>query len=150
MKESPGMRKLNELLRSSPLVAGGFMGDDRRSVSEVIDADACELSRLGIGAERIAVRMQEITDRATEALGTWVRLDEWREAKIAEARGRLPCPWPHRAEFRKRVTTLRMKDSGRTFEWSDLNIHFVAAHGFFEGRGSTFRTEPAELVAALF
>jgi hypothetical protein len=126
------------------------MGDDPRSVSEVIDADAGALFHLGVSGKRIAVRMKEITERAAEALGNWTPLDEWREAKIDEARGWIPCPWPHGGAFRKRVTTLRLKDSGRTLRWSDLNIHFIAAHGFFEGRGSTFRAEPADLVAALF
>jgi hypothetical protein len=35
-------------------------------------------------------------------------------------------------------------------QWSDLSIHLIGAHGFFEGRGSFFRLEPAELVAILF
>jgi hypothetical protein len=150
MKESPDIGKLNDVLRTSPLVAGGFMGDDPRSVSEVIEADAAELFRLGVSARDLAIKMEEITDRAGEELGAWARLDDRREAKTDEARGWTPCPWPHGGAFRKRVTTLRLRDSGRTVQWSDLNIHFIAAHGFFEGKGSSFRTEPADLAAALF
>ena len=48
MKESPQNKKLEEILRSSKLVAGGFMGNDDRSVSEIIDSDKNELSRLGL------------------------------------------------------------------------------------------------------
>jgi hypothetical protein len=39
MKESPDNQKLEQLLRSSKLVAGGFMGSDTRTFSEVTDAD---------------------------------------------------------------------------------------------------------------
>jgi hypothetical protein len=47
MKESPDNQKLEQLLRSSKLVAGGFMGSDTRTFSEVTDADSAELARLG-------------------------------------------------------------------------------------------------------
>ena len=40
MKESPQTKMLEEMLRSSKFVAGGFMGTDRRSVSEIIDSDS--------------------------------------------------------------------------------------------------------------
>jgi hypothetical protein len=34
--------------------------------------------------------------------------------------------------------------------WSDLSLHFIEAHGFFQGKGSPFRLEPRGLVEALF
>ena len=60
MKKSPRMRKLEEMLRSSVLVVGGFMGNDRRPIMEVIEADGKALSRLRVTAEQVAERMQEI------------------------------------------------------------------------------------------
>jgi len=150
MKKSPRMRKLEEMLRSSVLVVGGFMGDDRRPIMEVIEADGKALSRLHVTAEQVAQRMQEITDAAIEGLGTWVKIDDVREAKVEEARGWIPCPWSDAHRFRKRVTTLRRTDSGQAVQWSDLSIHFIGTHTFFEGKGSFFRIEPAELVRALF
>ena len=95
MKESPESKKLEEVLRSSKLVAGGFMGRDNRSISEVISSDAAELSRLGYSIEQIAKRMQEITDAATKALGNWIDVDEKLRAMVEEAKGPLVCPWPH-------------------------------------------------------
>jgi hypothetical protein len=62
----------------------------------------------------------------------------------------LVCPWPHPARFAKRVTTIRTAKTGRTIKWSDLNIHLIAEHGFFEGKGSTFRIEPGELIKVIF
>lgn len=150
MKQSPDMQKLEQILRSSTLVGGGFMGSDPRSVVDVIEADATELFRLGVTPEQLGARMTEITEAAGKGLGTWVKIDEAREAVIDEARGQMVCPWPHEARFRKTVTTVRRTDCGQTVRWSDLNAHLIAVHGFFEGRGSTFRIDPALLVRVIF
>ncbi|MHC4744202.1 MAG: hypothetical protein ACYS8Z_19975 [Planctomycetota bacterium] len=150
MKESPDNQKLEELLRSSRLAAGGFMGDDTRSVFEVIDADAAALCGLGFTAEQLAERMQEITKIATAGLGIWVQVGERLEAKVDEVKGFLTCPWPHPGQFAKRITQLRVIETGQSISWSDLNIHLIAEHGFFEGKGSMFRIEPTELAAIIF
>ena len=150
MKQSPDSTKLDNVLRSSILVAGGFMGNDNRSVTEVIDMDAGQLSALGVTASQLAERMRQITDRAASGQGTWVEIDADRQAMVDDTRGLLPCPWPHQGYYSKRVTTLKRTDSGKTIRWSDLNVHLIGAHGFFEGRGSLFRIEPAEAVKMLF
>jgi len=150
MKQSPDMQKLEAMLRSSVFVAGGFMGADSRCVTEVIDADAAELARLGVTAQQVAARMQEVTDAAAKGLENWVSIGGAQEARVEEARGVIPCPWSDAHHACKRVTMVRRKDSDRLIRWSDLNIHMIGVHTFFEGVGSSFRVEPAELVAALF
>ncbi|MHC4656869.1 MAG: hypothetical protein ACYS91_17895 [Planctomycetota bacterium] len=150
MKESPHDRKLEELLRSSRLAAGGFMGHDIRSVSEVIDADAAELSRLGFTKDQVAERMRQITQVAISGLGTWVQVGDDLEGKVDEAKGRLICPWPHKGKLAKRITVVKVIKTGESIRWSDLNTHLISEHGFFEGKGSNFRIEPRELVQIIF
>ena len=150
MKESPQTRRLEQMLRSSKLVAGGFMGTDSRSVAEIIDADTRELSRLGYTAEQIVSRMQTITNTAKAGFENWVRIDDERQAVVQEARGFTICPWPHSGHCAKRVTTVERLDSGETIHFSDLNIHMIGRHGFFEGKGSAFRIEPEKLVGVIF
>ncbi|MHC4148733.1 MAG: hypothetical protein ACYSR5_04535 [Planctomycetota bacterium] len=150
MKRSPQMQRLEEVLRSSKLVAGGFMGSDTRSVAEIIEADAAKTAQLGVTAEKLAARMQEITGIAKTGLGNWVKVDEGLEAVVDEAKGAIVCPWPHPGRFAKRITTARLVESGRSVRWADLNIHLIARHGFFEGKGSAFRLEPDELVKIIF
>ncbi|MHC4087296.1 MAG: hypothetical protein ACYSWZ_15865 [Planctomycetota bacterium] len=150
MKESPQDRKLQELLRSSRLVAGGFMGHDSRSVSEVIDADAVELSRLGFTKEQVAERMRQITKVAISGLGTWVPVGEDLEGKVDEAKGWLICPWPHKGQVAKRITVVKVIETSESIRWSDLNTHLIGEHGFFEGKGSNFRIEPKELIRIIF
>lgn len=150
MKQGPEVQELDIALRASTLVAGGFMGNDPRSVTEVIDSDAGELSRLGMTDKGLAARMEEITEKAAKAQGTWVEVCPGCDAQVDETRGAMPCPWRHRGRYFKRVTTFKHQDSGKVIRWSDLNIHMIGEHGFFEGKGSMFRIEPADLVRMLF
>ncbi|MCU0917084.1 MAG: hypothetical protein MUC88_21350 [Planctomycetes bacterium] len=150
MRQGPEIEHLDADLRRSTLVAGGFMGADPRSVADVIDADAGELSRLGVTARELASRMREVTNQAARAQGVWTEVDPEHEAQVDEARGALPCPWRHRGRYFKRITTIRRKGSDDILRWSDLSLHMIDAHGFFEGKGSMFRVEPAALVQMLY
>lgn len=125
------------------------MGADTRSVAEIIDDDAAEMAKLGFTAKQVASAMRAITETAKAGLGNWVRIDDLRQAVVDEARGFSICPWPHPGRYVKRVTTVERLDTGETIRWSDLNIHLIAAHGFFEGKGSPYRIEPAKLIALI-
>jgi hypothetical protein len=145
------MQKLEEMLHSSQIVAGGFYGDDRRALEEIIDSDVAAVTALGLTVGQIAERMKDITRKAAAGLGMWVDLPDGKRALVDEAKGSLICPWPD-DEFtcRKRVTTLEETASGKTVLWTDLSIHLIEQHGFFEGKGSPFRIEPDHLVELLF
>jgi hypothetical protein len=177
MKESPQMKQLEEILRSSKMVAGGFMGSDNRSLPEIIEADMAEVAKSGFSLAQITTRMKEITSAAILGLGNWVLIpfrgmqpittdvvtitehtttEEEQAAthelktRVEEAKGSLVCPWPHPGRFAKRVTEVQLIKTGETIMWSDLNIHMIAEHGFFEGKGSSFRIEPDELIKIIF
>ena len=150
MKQSPQDKKLEEVLHSSLLVAGGFMGTDGRTAQEVIEADAAVLEAMGVSAARLAQRMRDVTAAAETGLGTWVDWPGGLRAMVEDYKGNLVCPWPHAGQYHKRVTTVECPQTQKTLMWTDLNVHLIEAHGFFEGRGSVFRIEPAEAVRLLF
>jgi hypothetical protein len=150
MKKSPDTQKLEQILKSAAISSVGFLGTDTRSLAEIVDADLAELARLNYTPQQIAEKMQQITDKATNALGNWTPIDDTRRAMIFEAKGRIPCPWPHAGNFAKRVTILKNTKTGSEIKWSDLNIHLIAEHNFFEGRGSDFRVEPKEIIEMIF
>lgn len=150
MKNSPQINRLESILRSSKLVSGGFLGEDSRGVIEIIESDIAEIAGLGYSLEQISMRMKEITEEAIPFLGNWAKIDELRQAKVDEAKGFLVCPWPHPGKYAKRVTELRHLESNKAVKWSDLNIHLIAEHGFFEGKGSVFRINPGELIRVIF
>lgn len=138
------------MLQPSKFSAEGFMGTDTRSVWEIIDADASEMAKLGRTREEVAQRMQELTDLGKPALEDWIAVGENLEVRVEDHRGAVPCPWPHRVRCVKRITTVQYKPTGKTIRWSDLNIHLIKEHGFFEGQGASFRLEPKELIGIIF
>lgn len=150
MKKTPRLQTLTDLLGSSQLVSGGFLGTDTRELDEMIAADAAVLVEAGCTAIEIADRMQEITDAAIRGLGTEVEIPGGQRAFIDEVKGVMICPWPD-DDFRcaKRVTTLQDSTTGESIHWTDLNIHLIREHGFFEGKGSPFRLEPLQLARLL-
>lgn len=150
MKMSPQRQRLEELLNSSKIVVGGFKGTDQRDVETIIDEDVSVLSSADITLNRLADKMRSITDKAAKGLGTWVDIDQRSKAKTDEAKGSLICPWPHTGQYLKRNTVFYRKDLEEGVKWTDLGIHMIQEHGFFQGRGSNFRTEPAKLIRLLF
>ena len=150
MKQSPEMQRLEEVLRSSAIVAGSFMGADRRPVQEVIDTDLAEIARLGYTAPQLAARMKELTDLSIPRLGNWVDVDDKLKVASQDYKGQIVCPWPHPVRLAKRVTTAKRLDTKDSIRWTDLNIHMIAEHNFFEGRGSAFRIDPKKLITVIF
>ncbi|NLW11596.1 MAG: hypothetical protein GX028_06225, partial [Clostridiaceae bacterium] len=49
----------------------------------------------------------------------------------------------------KRETRVRRLDTGVMMRWTDLNVHMIREHGFFEGHGSKYRLDPLELARFL-
>jgi hypothetical protein len=151
MKESPKEKNLDDMLHSTALVAGGFMGIDPRHPYEVIEHDTAVLEKLGFCLKRLANRMRELTEQAKPRLGNWVEAVPGKlRVKSDDCKGGLICPWPHPGVFEKSITTAERLDTGRTLVWTDLNIHMIAEHGFFEGKGAFFRVEPDDAVQILF
>jgi len=150
MKQSPQDKNLEGMLRSGRLVAGGFLGTDPRHLEDIIAEDAAVLQRLGYHASQVAARMQDLRDLARPGLGTWIQGEEVLAVKSEDYKGVIVCPWPHEGRYEKRITTAHRLDTGQSMSWSDLNIHFIRDHGFFEGRGAFFRIEPEELINVIF
>lgn len=150
MKRTPRMQKIEELMRSDRIVAGGLLGHDQRPVEEIIEADEAELARLDVTREALAERMTALRDRALAELGNTVSVGDKLDVWADDNRGMLICPFGDGTHCHKTVTYALRHDTGEQVQWADLNIHLVANHGFFEGRGSAFRMEPARLVEVLF
>ena len=137
-------------MRSSKFSASGFLGTDKRNLWEIIDTDAAAIAKAGRTMEEVAQRMQEITNLGKAGLGDWVAVRPELEVSVDDNRGMVPCPWPHHVRCLKRITTVRHTGSGRKIMWSELNIHLIKAHGFFEGKGAPFRIEPRALLDMIF
>ena len=97
----------------------------------------------------IARAMKRFRKEGEKGLGEFIPLEPHFEVRVDGARGKLPCPFEHPGLFRKMNTTVKNLELNREIIYSDLNIHMIEAHGFYEGRGSFFRTDPKDLVDIL-
>jgi hypothetical protein len=130
------------------LTRDGFLGDDPRRVSEIIDADRAALDRVGVPPDHIADRLQQIADAAMPALGATVHVLGLRAA-YRDAMGRIACPFGTCGVFPKGEIELTGPDADRTVRFTPLSVHLIREHAFFEGRGSRYHLDPVPLARLL-
>jgi len=149
MKETPQMKQITANMRPGVITLEGFLGTDYRSLDDIINEDDGAVSRMGLTHEEIARRMMELKQAGEAGLGEFIKVRPHFEVKVDSVRGKLPCPFSHPGIYRKTNTTVVNTKQGREITYTDLHIHMIEAHGFYEGRGSRFRLEPKELVEIL-
>ncbi|NLX82280.1 MAG: hypothetical protein GXZ04_00455 [Clostridiales bacterium] len=147
MKQNPKDIPVVESLRAGILTRDGFMGEDTRPFTQIIMDDAALLASAGFTLQEITDKMAELTKAGLTATGAPVDYQGF-IITVEEYMGKLSCPFrDHRAP--KRNTEV-INQHGQRMSWTDLSIHLIKAHGFFQGKGSPYRLEPDELAAFLF
>ena len=149
MKQNPELKLIEENMMPGALSAHGFIGDDSRNLTDILRDDASSLKQIGITQQALADRMQELTDFGAQGLGRPVPMDGIYEIEVEDFRGKLPCPFRDNAKIDKRHARVRRLDTGAVMRWTDLNIHMIREHGFFEGHGSIYRLDPIKLASFL-
>lgn len=127
----------------------GFLGDDSRTLTEIIDWDDREVKRLGVTHTDIVTRMAELREAGRRGLGNCVSVPPNFEVRVESVRGKLPCPFGHPGLIRKTFTIVRNLAADKTITFTDINMHMIGEHCFYEGKGGPFRLDPAELVEVL-
>jgi len=145
VKQSPELDRVEQNMRPMYLCAEGFLGRDPRKLIEILTEDQGTVNSLGLNHEAIAQRLMSITERARDGWGDPVVVEGRFEVEVHEARGKIPCPWGHPGLYRKTHVKLENRGTGETLVWSDLAIHLIEEHGFYQGRGSPYRLEPSEV-----
>jgi hypothetical protein len=149
MKQTVQMDKIQANMRKGVLTLEGFLGTDTRKLVDILVDDDAEVRRLGVTHAEIARRMIELKEAGEKGLGEFINAGKNIEVKVDSVRGRLPCPFGDPGIFGKVNTTVRDKLTGQEMTFTDLHIHMIKTHGFYEGKGSRFRLEPAQLVELL-
>lgn len=148
MKQTPKMKKIQEDMAPGAYSADGFLGDDTRNLEDILREDSEKVEAMGLSHRKIASAMREFTEKARLMPGVTVREGDF-EITVDDHRGYIPCPFSDNERAIKTNTLLLNRKLGKTAYWSELNIHMIEKHGFYEGRGSRFRTEPEELAKIL-
>ena len=124
-----------------------FLGSDTRLIAQIIESDEAELRAAGLGADELARAMRRLTEKGMESLGDEVQADGFL-VRVEEYMGQIGCPFKHAVREAKRNTTA-VDPRGRVMTWTDMSIHLIARHGFFQGEGSDYRLETLELAEFL-
>ena len=141
MKENPIDSKVRQDMQER------FLGSDTRLIAQIIESDEAELRAAGLGADELARAMRRLTEKGMESLGDEVQADGFLE-RVEEYMGQIGCPFKHAVREAKRNTTA-VDPRGRVMTWTDMSIHLIERHGFFQGEGSDYRLEPLELAEFL-
>ena len=148
MKQSPHLLEVEALMGPGALTRDGFLGEDARSLLQILTHDDNKAASLGYTHEELGEVMLGYTNLALAAMGAPV----W-EGPICvrgyEAMGQMPCPFAHPGLFPKAIIKARRDDCSRKLEWAALSAHLIKEHGFYGGLGSVFRVDP-ESAASFF
>lgn len=149
MKQSEQTKRIHENMKPGVISLSGFLGNDTRELQQIIEEDNGIVSRMDLTHADIAARMQEFRNAGSAGLGEYITVFSRFEVRVESVRGKLPCPFGDPGIFPKTNITVRNTRSGREITFTDLNIHMIREHGFYEGHGSPFRLNPEDLAAIL-
>jgi len=149
MKQTVELKKAQERMAAGVITRDGFLGTDRRNLVDILIADDGEVKRLNVTHQGIAARMIALRDAGMQGLGEFLDVEGHFEVRVDSVRGKLPCPFGDPGVFPKTNVSVRNSALSRELLFTDLSIHMIYAHGFYEGRGNPFRLEPRDLVEVL-
>lgn len=149
MKQSPSEKNLRRNLGPSKFSAEGFLGQDLRPVDEIVADDLRALERSGVSLADLLGALRHAYETARQALGAEVEIRPGVTSVFYESRGRIPSPFRNGRSYEKGEAVVTDHASGRKMVLTDLGLALIERHGFFQGRGSRYRIEPAEAIEVL-
>ena len=149
MKQTPAYDHIQQQMRPGVITLDGFLGTDERNLIDIISEDDGTVRQHGLTHEAIASRMSEFRDKGLAGLNEFISVDADFDVRVDSLRGKLPSPFGGPGMYGKVNTTVVNKRLNKQITYTDLHIHFIKDHGFYEGKGSPFRLEPAQLIVIL-
>ncbi|MBN1409536.1 MAG: hypothetical protein JW969_01735 [Spirochaetales bacterium] len=144
MKESPELKKARRKMTAGVITAEGFLGNDNRTLSDIIGNDEETMEALHLDWEKIAAVLRELLEKGLAGLGKQVEVGDLWTIVADDARGKLPCPFGD-GMHKKQSILITDKSTGKKYLINDLTVHLIKAHHFLQGKGSSHRIEPADL-----
>ena len=149
MQKKHSLDALEQTLRQASATREGLLGRDERGLAAILQADDEAIRQRGLTHAYIARHLLALRQAGWEGLGEPVSVPPHFEVRVDAARGTLPCPFGDQGSFAKVNTTVHNLERGKEITFTDLNIHLIAAHGFYEGHGAQFRLDPEQLIDTL-
>ncbi len=141
-KFSPVDRDLHDRLCPTRFSGSGFLGDDSRDWEEIVAADKQALAKHGVRIDHLIAALRNVFEAAVHAQGDEVVVAPGVTATCLECRGRVPSPFRGEGTFAKHQVRVHRSSGEQCFVLTQLGLHLIERHHFFQGRGSPFRVDP--------
>lgn len=149
MKQNPEMEIVQQNMQPGVITLQGFLGNDHRDLVQIIDEDEAIIESIEVTSAQITARMDYFKEQGAKGLGEFIDVDSHFAVRVDSVRGKLRCPFEHPGLIPKTNITVKNLKSHREITYTEMNIHCIREHGFFEGKGSFFRIEPEAIVEIL-
>jgi hypothetical protein len=149
MKQTVQMKEIQEKMKPGVITRDGFLGSDGRNLVDILTEDDAEVKRLNLTHTQIAERMRELRNAGKKGLGDYISVAPHFEVRVDMVRGKLPCPFGHPGLIQKTNIQVRNLKKNLEITFTDMHIHMIGEHGFYEGKGSNFRLEVRDLIDIL-
>lgn len=149
MKQSKQLDEIQEQMSPGVITHDGMLGTDTRKLGDILEQDNETVKRCGLSHSKIAARLSQLRAEGMKGLGLPVNTKDNLEVSVESARGKLPCPFLHKGLYAKNCTIVKNLETGSEIIFTDLNIHMIEEHGFYEGKGSLYRLDPETLIKEL-
>ncbi len=141
--------EIEKLLEPGELSIDGFLGEDSRSIEEIIAADKAKFAELGITVADVIIKLEELEEKGKDIMEREQTVLGRYTVKVRDDRGPMPNPTGGKP-LRKGDITIKDTKSGRSLRYNDLTILMLNEFGFCSGIGSEYRLDPAILKEVLF
>ena len=138
MKKTPKDKQILERMTEGEWSLKGFLGDDPLGLDR-IDADTGILNDFDIDSEKMGTLLDKLWKKARLYFEDDYIVNGL-IVTVYEAKGRIPCPFGHPGVFQK--GEMKVLFNNKTNRFSPLSIHMIRKHGFYGGKGSSYRIEP--------
>jgi hypothetical protein len=149
MKQTPDFAKAEANMQAGVITADGFLGEDTRPLTDIIEHDEESFASLGLDFDEVAEKLSMLMKAGQDGLGEPITVEDIYLVRTDEARGYLPSPFGN-GVFHKINVEVQKKDGGPKLLYTELNIQMLKNFHFLEGKGSAFRMEPKAIKEVLF
>lgn len=118
-------------------------------MEEIASEDSVRLRKRGITREALVKALREAYQKAKDAFGAEVVIRAGVTAVFHESMGRVPSPFPGGGVFEKGEAVVTEHKTRARLVITQLSLHLIEKHGFFQGAGSRYRIDPDRAIDVL-
>ncbi len=131
-------------MEAGVITASGFLGEDKRTLTDIIEDDEEMMRHYSLDYDNTVEKLEYFIEQGKKGLGEYISVDKAYLVRTEEARGHLPCPFGDGLQ-RKITCEIVLEETGDKLLFSAFSLHLLKEHHFHQGKGSPFRIDPLQI-----